>query len=533
VTAAPALTGDAAALAVHRALNDTAVEYPRTRSVPELFEECAARTPGAPAVVHGDRTLSYRELDELANGLALALRAQGLEPGEIVGVCMARTPELLVALLAVLKCGAAYLPFDAGWPDGRLTGLFADAACRWVVTDRRAALAARLPDCRVVAAGPGDAAPRSPVRPAAAVPAEALAYVNFTSGSTGRPKGVPVQHRSVVRLVRGARYAPLGPRSRLLQLAPVTFDAATFEIWGALLNGGACVLYPSPFVRLSQLGKVLREHGVTVLFLTTALFNAAVDEDPGALAGVGTILTGGELHSIRHMADALRAWGPGRVVHVYGPTESTTFATYHPVDHVDEDSSVLPIGLPLQNTRLYVVDDGELCAPGRPGEIWLAGDGLSPGYLGAPDLTAGRFTEREVDGVRERLYRTGDHGYLLPGGSVVFQGRKDDQVKVNGFRIELGEIAHHLDRCPGVLRSYVTVDTRREPTLLAFVVPAEGAAPAPGALRDHLRERLPAYMVPARVHLCDVLPLTATGKIDRDALLTTTEAAGAPAATRK
>jgi len=520
------LTGSDAALAIHRRLNRTAVDYPRDSSVAALFGACVERRPDAPAVVHGDRTLTYRELDRLANGLALDLLARGLDAGATVGVCLARSFELIVAMLAILKCGGSYLPFDAAWPDERLRGLLADAGCVWVVSDRALALTQRLEGCQVVAVHEHSLV-ASEAGPTTVVPADALAYVNFTSGSTGKPKGVPIRHRSIARLTFGARYARLDETSRLLHLAPDTFDAATFEIWGALLHGGTCVLYPGSFVWVSQLGRVLRAHDITVLFITTALFNAVVDEAPEALASVGTILTGGEAASIRHMAEALRAYGPGRLVHVYGPTESTTFATYHPVDELADDATILPIGRPIQNTRLYVVDGDALCAPGRSGEICLAGDGLSPGYLGMPELTADRFVESEVDGVPERLYRTGDHGYLLPDGDVVFQGRKDDQVKVNGFRIELGEVAHHLNRHAAVKRSYVTVSVRGDKALLAFVV-TDGPSCTPAALRDHLLSRLPAYMVPARIHLCEALPLTATRKVDRHALLAVDDESGVP-----
>jgi amino acid adenylation domain-containing protein len=526
VSALQWLTGSKKALAIHRQLNRTTVDYPRDSSVPALFGACVERWPSAPAVVHDDRTITYRQLDWLANGLALDLQAQGLARGSTVGVCLARSPELIVALLAVLKCGGSYLPFDAAWPDERLHGLFAAADCGWVLSDQAPALARRLDRCRVVPVHEHNMV-ASEVGPTIVVEADAVAYVNFTSGSTGRPKGVPIRHRSIARLTFGARYARLDERSRLLLLAPVTFDAATFEIWGALLHGGTCVLYPDGFVRLSQLGQVLRAHGITVLFITTALFNAVVDEAPEALASVGTILTGGETHSIRHVAEALRAYGPGRLVHVYGPTESTTFATYHPVDELADDATTLPIGQPIQNTRLYVVDGDALCAPGRSGEICLAGDGLAPGYLGMPELTADRFVERVVDGVPERLYRTGDHGYLLPDGDVVFQGRKDDQVKVNGFRIELGEVAYHLDHHPAVKRSYVTVSVRADRAVLAFVVTDDSSC-TPTSLRDHLRARLPAYMVPARIYLCEALPLTATRKIDRHALLAVHDGRGPP-----
>jgi D-alanine--poly(phosphoribitol) ligase subunit 1 len=513
VSALQHVTGSEAAVQLHRRVNGTSVEYPRDSSVPALFAERVRERPGATAVVQGERALTYRELDRLSNGLALELVARGVAPGATVGVCVARSPELVVALLAVLKCGASYLPFDAAWPDERLHGLFGDAGCRWVVSDLP--LSGRLGD-RVLVPVSGPAG--SAAGPGTRVAADAIAYINFTSGSTGRPKGVPIRHRGIVRLVFGARYARLGRDSRLLHLAPVTFDAATFEIWGALLHGGTCVLYPDPHLRLSRLGRVLREQDVSVLFLTTALFNTVVAEAPDALDTVGTVLTGGEIASLRHMAGALRRYGPGRLVHVYGPTESTTFATYHPVRTVPDGAAALPIGRPLQNTRVYVVDGDDLCEAGRSGEIWLAGDGLAAGYLGRPALTADRFVDRVVGGEPERLYRTGDFGFLRADGELVFQGRKDDQVKVNGYRIELGEIAHHLDLHPAVTSSYVTVRPAGDRAVWAFAVTDDASLTAK-ALREHLRARLPGYMVPARIHLCDALPLTETGKVDRHALL--------------
>jgi amino acid adenylation domain-containing protein len=509
------LTGSAAAVEIHRQLNRTAVAYPRDASVPTLFRSCAARWPCAPAVVQGGRVITYRQLDLLTNGLARDLQANGVTPGMSVGVCLPRSPELIVALLAVLKCGGSYLPLDAGWPEAHLATLVAAAGCGTVLTSGMPGAPRRLGQSRVLCVRRGGVAP-SEAGPDIPVAADDVAYVNFTSGSTGTPKGVPIRHRSIARLTFGARYARLDHASRLLQLAPVTFDAATFEIWGALLHGGTCVLYPGRFLRVSELAQVVRTHGITVLFITTALFNVVIDEMPAAFGGVSTILTGGETHSVRHMAKALRAYGPGRLVNVYGPTESATFATYHPVNELPDDAVTLPIGRPIQNTRLYVVDGDALCGPGRVGELCLAGDGLSPGYLGMPELTADKFVHRVIDGTPERLYRTGDHGYLLPSGDAVFLGRHDDQVKINGFRIELGEIAHHLDRAPAVRQSHVTVSGDR--AVVAFVV-GGGPECTPASLRDHLRARLPAHMLPARIHLCETLPLTPSGKVDHQALL--------------
>ncbi|HEX5120927.1 MAG TPA: amino acid adenylation domain-containing protein [Pseudonocardiaceae bacterium] len=513
------LRADRRALAIHAAVNTTSVPYPADSTVQELFAATVRRRPDACAVVGVDRALRYAELDRLADGVAALLRAEGARPGDVVGICADRSPELIIALVAIVKCGCAYLPFDRSWPDERLHGVFLRAACRLVLTDRPAELSGRFPDRRIVpltrlwhtAAGPG---PTTPGRP------DDIAYINFTSGSTGQPKGVPITHRAVARLTHGSRYARLDRDTVLLHMAPVHFDAATFEIWGALLCGGTCVLYPATLPRISELGRLLRENRVTVVFLTTALFNVILDEAPEILDTVPTVLTGGEAHSLTHMDRAVRRYGPDKVVSVYGPTECTTFATYHPVRRLDPALPALPIGLPIQNTRLYLVADDRLCAPGEPGEICLAGPGLTPGYLGMPDATRTSFADREIGGVAERLYRTGDRGYLLDDGNVVFQGRLDDQVKINGHRIELGEIAHFLDRHPDVRQCFVTVtaDPAGQRSLVAFVVP-DGPGCTPQAIRDQLRVRLPEYMVPATIVLRDSLPLSGTGKVDRGSLL--------------
>lgn len=518
-----ALTGSAKAFEAHRLLNDTTAPYPDDRGIAALFEDCARRRADAVAVVHGERRVTYRELDRMADGLAARLRAHGTVPGDAIAVCADRSPELIAALLAALKCGAAYVPVSDTWPEARLRTLFDRAGCRLLLTDRAEDAAPHVPGTTRVSTH--DAAADAPAqRPDSADGPDAVAYVNFTSGSTGQPKGVPIHHRSVARLVFGATYAPLNQDTVTLQLAPVTFDAATFEVWGALLHGGTCVLYPDDFIRFSRLRRTLEDERVTVLFLTTALFNSLLDDAPQTLDRVPHVLTGGEAHSLKHIARALERYGPGRVSSVYGPTEATTFATHYPIDALAPGESALPIGRPIQNTRAYVVDGERLCDPGEIGEVLLAGPGLSPGYLGLPEENARRFVSFAVDGAAERLYRTGDRAYLRSDGELVFQGRSDDQVKINGFRIELGEIAHHIDRHPDVKQGYVT--TADEPggrrVLIAYVVPANERC-SPDTVRAHLERSLPSYMVPRSISLCDGLPLTPTGKVDRRALLSLTE----------
>jgi D-alanine--poly(phosphoribitol) ligase subunit 1 len=519
-------------LFLYRQINSTSAPYPSQSSIKQLFERCAEDFGDKVAVSYRDAKVSYRELNRRANKLAVGLRRAGVNPGSAVGIYMNREIGLIVALIAIAKCGAVYLPFDSSWPEERLQGIFDDAECEYLLVNGPEDLASRFPRCQVIqfdqiTAGAAEANPPN------LATAEEIAYINFTSGTTGRPKGVAIQHRSIARLVSSSSYARLDDRVVLLNLSPLTFDAATFEIWGALLNGGTCVLYPSAAIRLSELRQVLQEQGVTVLFLTTALFNAIVDEAPETLASVPCILTGGERCSESHVARALEYYGAGRMVHVYGPTECTTFATFHPVGPASLTQGTLPIGRPIQNTRLYLVSDGSLCRPGEAGEILIAGPGLSPGYLGSPQSSHEKFVDYDIGGVRERVYRTGDYGYLLDNGDLMFQGRVDDQVKISGFRIELAEVSLAIDRHPGVRQSYVTVGEAAagERTLLAFVTFNDDELTAK-SLRDYLRLHLPGYMVPSRVYVCARLPLQANGKVDREALLSAYHGAGDASMTR-
>jgi len=515
------VTCSAVALAIHRKINRTATSYPRNTSMQERFEYWAACRPHASAVVQGDREVSYQDLNRLANGLARELRAEGIGPGSAVGVCVRRSPAMLVALLGILKCGGTFVPLDADWPDDRFRHVLTDAGCGWIVADRPERIATRYDgvDARLLPLDERTLA-TCDANPPCASTGESIACVYYTSGSTGHPKGVQILHRGINRTVFFTAFGPVDERSRILQLGSLTFDMATSEIWGALLGGGTLVLYPPEPVRLSRLAEVIRNGRVNLVALPTSLFNLIVDEAPEILAPVTTMTVGGEAQSHRHMAEALRAYGPGRVFNLYGPTESTCVATCYPVDSLPSDETPFPIGRPLQNTRLYVLSDDarRLCEPDEAGEICLAGDGLAAGYLGLPDLTAEQFVHRDIAGVRERLYRTGDRGYLLPSGDVVFVGRRDEQVKVNGFRVELGEIKHHLHSHPAVKQCFVTVsDAAGHRSLVAFVIPTT-ADISEDDLREHLVTTLPRYMVPARIHLRDELPLTSHGKVDRQAL---------------
>jgi natural product biosynthesis luciferase-like monooxygenase protein/amino acid adenylation domain-containing protein len=488
------------------AWNDTASEYPREIPVHRLFERVAARDPQAPAILWEGGTLSYGELDRWANRLAWRLRARGVGPEVAVALDMERSPELVVALLAVLKAGGFYVPLDAADPAERRALILEDSGA-----------AVRLGRDDVAAAEAGDAGEDS--GPSVAVDAEGLAYVIYTSGSTGRPKGVAVFHRAIARLVLNTDYVRLGPGERMAQVCNTAFDVAAFEVWGALLTGATLVVIPREVVLSPKaLGEAYRRWGITVSFLTPPLFNEVMREAPETLAGVRQLLVGGEAVAPRWMREARAAAPQQRLLNAYGPTEATVFAAWHLVGTVPEGAPSVPIGLPIANTRLYVVDRHlRPVAVGVPGELCIAGDGLARGYLRRPGLTAERFVPDPFDRAGGRMYRTGDVARRLADGTIDYLGRTDAQVKVRGFRIELGEIEAALSRAPGVRECAVVVreQPEGERLLVAWVALEEGAA---ADLRGFLRERLPDFMVPAVFAPLDGFPRTPSGKVDRRAL---------------
>jgi amino acid adenylation domain-containing protein/FkbM family methyltransferase len=512
---------------------DTGREIPRQAAVDQLFAAQAGRRPQAVAVEYDGERLSYRQLDRAANRLAHHLLARGAGPGTRVGLCLERCPAMIVAMLAILKAGAAYVPLDPVHPPRRLAWILADSRAPVLITRRELAARLDLAGVAVVCLDSGAEGAAIARRRAAAPPrrpaAGELAYVIYTSGSTGTPKGVGVPHLAISRLVCNADYVQIQEDDRVAQAANASFDAATFEIWAPLLHG-ARVVGMAKEVALAprQFAAQLAARGVTALFLTTALFNQVAREVPAAFAGLRTVLFGGEAVDPAAVRLVLAAGPPQRLLHVYGPTESTTFATWHTVRQVAEGARTIPIGRPIANTRIHLVDaEGQPRPIGVPGEIWIGGDGLARGYEGRPEATAEKFVPGALGGPPgSRLYRTGDLARLLADGSVEFLGRLDHQVKVRGFRVELGEIEAGLTAHPSIREAVVVAgDAPGDRRLAAYVVPVTGAAgadPAAGfdvsSLRAFLRETLPEHMVPAVIVALPALPLNANGKVDRAAL---------------
>ncbi|TMC01083.1 MAG: amino acid adenylation domain-containing protein, partial [Chloroflexi bacterium] len=499
------------------AWNETSRPYPRERCVHELFEDQVRRRPEAEALVYGEERLTYAELDRRANRLAHRLRELGVVPDVKVGLCLERSVEMVVGILGILKAGGAYLPLDPSYPLERKATMVAQAGARVVVTT--GAWLDVLPAVeRVVRLDGEELAGQPEWAPASGVVAENLACIFFTSGSLGEPKGIECTHRALVRTFVGADFMEFGEDVVYLQMAPMSWDGLPLELWPPLLYGGRSVLLPERVPTPALVGEVIRRERVDTVFLTTSLLNVIMDEAPEALAGLRHLMTGGEAVSLRHVALARERLPETRLVHAYGPVESTVYATTYDLPADLGGESTIPIGAPIGNTRVYVVDRrGQAVPVGVPGELWIGGDGLARGYMGQPGQTAERFVPDPFSGDGGRLYRTGDLVRWREDGNLEFLGRLDDQVKIRGHRIEPGEVESVLGQHPGVRKTVVLV--RRDPLgrkrLVAYVV-GEGLGAA--GYRGYLRERLPEYLVPSAFVELAELPLRANGKVDRQRL---------------
>ncbi|WP_433654355.1 amino acid adenylation domain-containing protein [Nocardia sp. CA-128927] len=501
--------------------NDGTLQADRDVTMVELFDAQVAANPDAIAVVCADSEVSYRDLDLRSDRLARALIARGVCPDAVVAVALPRSVELIVALLAVLKAGGGYLPIDPAYPSDRLRVILSDARPVVLVTD--SAVAPLLPrttaphlclDSFDTTETAETELARVAVRPGN------LAYLIYTSGSTGVPKGVGVTHGNVVTFTTDPVWRD-GDHRTVLMHSSVAFDASTYEMWVPLLGGGRVVVAPSDRADIAALGRLLVDHEVTAAFLTTRLFELFVDECPDALAGLRTVWTGGEEMPPEVFAQALRTCPKTRIVHVYGPTETTTFAIRRPFEAAaDFDGVSVPIGSALANVRALVLDSWMMPVPvGVAGELYVAGAQLARGYYGRAGMTAARFVADPFDPVGSRLYRTGDVVRWNSFGEVEFVGRADDQVKIRGFRVEPGEVETVLAQHPSVSRAVVVaraIGTEDGKQLIGYVVASEDLDG--GEVRQFAAGRLPEFMVPAAVLVIDAVPLTANGKLDREAL---------------
>jgi amino acid adenylation domain-containing protein len=491
--------------------------YPR-KSIPELFQEQVLARPSAIALAAGLQRVTYAELNRRANRVAHRLLMLGAAPESCVGIMLPRSIDAIVAMLGILKAGAAYVPLDPSFPPERLRLLASDSGMRLAVTwdqyrDRTPA--------GVDPMFPGSGGACDESDPQVGVGPENLAAVFYTSGSTGRPKGVAIPHRGIVHLLFGVDYARFGPDEVFLHVAPPSFDAATFEIWGALLHGGCCAVYSEGVPSPHELGLAIRQHCVTTLWLTAALFNFIVDEDPAVLRPVRQLLAGGEALSVPHVRRALEQLPGTALTNGYGPTEGTTFTCCYRIPReLPADLGSIPIGRPIGGAEVFILNEHCRPAPaGSPGELYIGGPGVARGYLNRDDLTRERFIDNPFGG-RGRLYRTGDLVRELCDGNIEFLGRLDNQVKIRGHRIEPGEVEAVLMAHPGVRTAAVVPDEAPggDCCLAAYVARQPESATSEADLWEYLRVRLPAYMIPSRILVVEQMPLNPNGKLDRSAL---------------
>ncbi|WP_430058812.1 amino acid adenylation domain-containing protein [Paenibacillus alvei] len=497
--------------------NDTQFTYPRELAIHQWFEEQAERTPHAPAVLFGEKQCSYGELNEKANRLARTLRRAGVEAEQLVAIAAERSIEMIVGILAILKAGGAYVPIDSQYPEERIRYMMQDANVRVLLIQshlQQTAFAAE----KVVLLDDELAYDQDGTNLEPLTGPTHLAYVNYTSGSTGTPKGVCVTQRGVVRLVAKASYVDICESDVFLQGSTISFDAATFEIWASLLNGASLALMPPTSLSLEDWTQAIRKYQVTIVWLTAGLFSVMAEHQLEGLAGVKQLLVGGDIVSKPHVKKVLERYPNLRLINGYGPTENTTFTCCHTISLEDMDRSTIPIGRPISNTQVYVLDRAGMLLPlGAVGELYAAGEGVARGYLNLPELTAERFVDNPFT-PGGKMYRTGDLARWLPDGTLEFVGRTDQQVKIRGYRIEIGEIEALLGQIDALREAVVIARTAEngERQLCAYVVADRKLAA--GELREHLAQRLPNYMIPAYFVQIDRIPLTANGKIDRKAL---------------
>ncbi|MEH2138509.1 non-ribosomal peptide synthetase [Nostoc sp.] len=505
--------------------NNTKVNYPHDKCIHQLFEEQVQHHPNSIALIFGNEQLTYEELNNRSNKLAQYLQKIGVGSEILVGICISQSIEMIVGLLGILKAGGAYLPLDSSYPEERLKFMLEDTQVSLLLIEEKLLKSFEWflnpiicidKDWEIITQGNKNNLKSS-------VKSDNLAYVIYTSGSTGKPKGVAITHKAVNRLVCNTNYIKLSPSDKIAQASNISFDAATFEIWGALLNG-AQLVGVSKDVILSphEFALYLQQKGISILFLTTALFQQIARDVPQAFASLRYLLFGGEAVNIRWVKKILKYSAPKHLIHVYGPTENTTFSSYYHIQDLPESTTLIPIGCPINNTRIYILDTHLQPLPiGVVGELYIGGDGLAREYLNRPELTAEYFITKFSNKSKTRLYKTGDLAHYLPDGNIEFLGRIDNQVKIRGFRIELSEIEAVLSEHPAVKEAVVIADEdiADNKYLVAYIIlNVVEVSNLASMLCKFLKEKLPEYMVPKAYVVLESIPLTANGKVNRRAL---------------
>ncbi|WP_298917470.1 non-ribosomal peptide synthetase [uncultured Nostoc sp.] len=505
--------------------NNTQTDYPKDKCIHQLFEEQVEKTPDAIAVVFEDQQLTYRELNQRANQLAHYLRKLNIKAEVPVAICLERSLEMAIAILAILKAGGVYVPIDPTYPSERLAWMLGDIQAPVLLTQNKLSTKLPLLSAKVVCLDQKEEtiSQESHINLVTETTPQNLAYVMYTSGSTGIPKGVSVIHQGVVRLVKETNYANLNAQEVFLQAAPISFDASTFEIWACLLNGGKLVLFPGEATTLlTELGKVLQQYHVSTLWLTASLFHLMVDEQLEDLKQVRQLVAGGDVLSVTHIQKFLKECQDCQLINGYGPTENTTFTCFYPITADSQIKNSVPIGRPIANTQTYILDSNlQLLPVGVPGELYIGGDGLARHYYNRPDLTSSKFLPNPYNQILSSyIYRTGDLVRYLEDGNIEFLGRIDQQVKIRGFRIELEEIEAVICQHPAVRQAIVNVqqDNNGNNLLVAYFVPESESTNTVNNLRCFLQNKLPEYMLPTGFVALQTLPLTNNGKVNRKLL---------------
>ena len=505
--------------------NQTNTNYPQDKTLVNLFEEQVKSHPNTIALVFEKQNLTYQELNQKANQLAHYLRENyQIEPNSLIGICIEPSLEMIIGLLGILKLGSTYVPIDPNYPESRIDYIISDSELSILLTqsiiqDKFLSSQGKNLD-HLICLDECDFELGSKENLGIENQPNDLAYIIYTSGSTGKPKGVAVNHQAINRLVLKTNYIQITPEDRVAQAANIAFDAATFEIWSALLNGAKLVIIPkSILLSPSKFAASLQSQKVSVLFLTTALFNQLASLVPETFSSLRYLLFGGEAVDPKWVQEVLDKGSPQNLLHVYGPTENTTFSSWYLVEKLLKTAITIPIGKPISNTRIYILDQYLQPVPvGIPGELCIAGVGLAIAYLNRPDLTDEKFIEVNLFGKIERIYKTGDLAKWGNDGNIEFLGRIDHQIKLRGFRIELGEIESILVEYPAVKEAIVNLHKTENNQQLVAYVTGEQVDDLPQQLKQHLKTYLPDYMIPNQIIRLDEFPLTPNGKIDRQAL---------------
>ncbi len=498
--------------------NQTAQEYPENTSITNLFKEQAEKTPDAIALVFEDSQMTYRELDEASNRLVNYLKAEGVVPETNIGILFHRGFDMIISILGVLKHGSTYVPLDPVLPQGRLEFILQDAGIEYVLSNKTLSL-----DVLGISGYTNLDIDLIQTHAASLIPEKRLedstSYIMYTSGTTGTPKGIMITDKNVITLINESDVIRIKPSDKFLQWSNYAFDGSVYEIFATLLNGATLHMIESSMASDGvSLSKYIASQELTVVFVTTALFNSIVEYDLSQLSSLRMLLFGGEKVSLVHVQKALAEMGSGKLIHMYGPTETTVYATHYVINDIPDDAYTVPIGKPLSNTMIYVLDSNQETVPiGVNGELCISGTGLAKGYLNREELTKEKFIDNPfVSG--ERLYRTGDLVKWLADGNIEFVGRLDDQVKIRGYRIELGEIENALSSHDAIQSNCILVktDAQQNKRLVGYIVSDSDIDQK--ELEGYLKKNLPEYMIPQLWVPLDEMPLTSNGKINKKML---------------